>query len=423
MLGPGSLIEIDIEKPAAGGRMLGRHHGEVVLVSGTLPGERVRARVQRVGKGVAFADAEDVLVASADRRAAADRTCGGNVLAHIAYPRQLEIKGEIIRDAFGRIGRMPIPRPEVVASPESGYRMRARLHAHGGRVGFYREGTHQLCDPAATGQLLEQTSVAIARMQEQWRSSLADVASAVSAIDIAESVDGNQRACHLELDRPVDASRFAALSDDLTGLSAGASGAPDMVVIAGTPTIVDTIAVHGSTVTLQRGVRAFFQANRYLLAPLVHEVIAHLVPGPVVDLYAGVGLFGLSGAAAGLGPVRLVEGDPVSGSDLEANAAPFGERARVERRSVEQFLERRRRDPARGSTYIVDPPRTGLSRPALAALVDAAPPRLVYVSCDPATLARDARLLLDAGYSPGPLRGFDLFPNTAHVETVAVFTR
>src|SRR3954470_12686428 len=96
-----SLIPLGIETPAAGGRMLARHNGQVVLVWGAIPGERVRARVERSGKGVLFADTVEVVTASPDRRGAmADWRCGGNVLAHLVYERQLQLKSDIIRDAF-----------------------------------------------------------------------------------------------------------------------------------------------------------------------------------------------------------------------------------------------------------------------------------------------------------------------------------
>src|SRR6187401_2991820 len=101
---PGSLLTLDIEKPAAGGRMLARHRGQVVLVWGAIPGERVTARVERVGKGVIYADTTEVLTPSPDRRpVAGDWRCGGSVLAFVEYPRQLELKGQIIQDALARI--------------------------------------------------------------------------------------------------------------------------------------------------------------------------------------------------------------------------------------------------------------------------------------------------------------------------------
>ena len=99
------VITLDIEKAAAGGRMLARHEGRIVLVSGVIPGERVSARLERSERGVVFAEVAEVLQASGDRRAVVgDARCGGNVFSHIAYSRQLTLKGEIIQDAFRRIG-------------------------------------------------------------------------------------------------------------------------------------------------------------------------------------------------------------------------------------------------------------------------------------------------------------------------------
>ncbi len=170
--------------------------------------------------------------------------------------------------------------------------------------------------------------------------------------------------------------------------------------------------------------RAFFQGNRFLVQRLVEHVAARVPDGPVVDLYAGVGLFGLSLAAAGAPRVIVVEGDPVSGADLTSNAEPFGDRVRVERRSVEQFvaLVRDRNEDLSDATMIVDPPRTGMTKEALAGAVGLRPARIVYVSCDVATFARDTRTLIDAGYELTELTGMDMFPNTAHVESVALFT-
>jgi 23S rRNA (uracil1939-C5)-methyltransferase len=421
---PGTLLTLDIEKPAAGGRMLARHHGQVVLVWGAIPGERVSARVERVGKGVIYADTAQVLSPSQDRRRdVVDWRCGGNVLAFVEYPRQLQLKGQIIQDALARIGRLPLAAPPpVIASPEHGYRMRARMHASNGRVGFYREGTHDLCGVAQTRQLAEATTGWIARVEELIaRHSLTGLA----AVEVAENISGGERACHLELHAGADAAGYTVLADGLTGLSAARADRAGIEVLSGTTSVVDELAIPGTSVRLQRDVRAFFQGNRFLLEPLVQRVMSLAGSGPVVDLYAGVGLFGLSLAAAGAPSVIVVEGDPVSGLDLAENAEPFGDRVRVERRSVEHFLAliRDRRHSLAEAMVIVDPPRTGMTREALAGTIAQQPARIVYVSCDVATFARDTRTLIDAGYELGELTGVDLFPNTAHVESVALFTR
>ena len=426
----GSLITLDIDKPAVGGRMLGRHEGQVVLVWGAIPGERVSALIERVGRGVLYAETAEVLNSSPDRRgAAADWRCGGSVYAHIAYDRQVRLKGEIIRETLGRIGRLPLTEaPAVMPSPERGYRMRARLHAQGPQLGFLREGTHQLCDAGATGQLLPATADWIAAAEGVL---IRDGLEGLAAVEITENVQGSERACHLILRAGVEAAPFAALVDaePLIGVSAEQEDRAGARVLAGNAWVSDVLHVKAgdaaSALRLRRSARAFFQSNRYLLEPLVQHVAALVPEGPIVDLYAGVGLFGLSLAAAGIDDVTLVEGDPVSGADLQGNAEAFGTRVRVERRSVEAFLARvgrvPRSGPAGAHTFIVDPPRTGISKEAMAGIVQAQPARIVYVSCDIATFARDTRTLIDAGYALEGLTGLDLFPNTAHVESVAVF--
>jgi tRNA/tmRNA/rRNA uracil-C5-methylase (TrmA/RlmC/RlmD family) len=419
----GDVVSLSIDKPAAGGRMLARHEGQVVLVANAIPGERVQARVERTGKGVAFAETVDVVEPSPDRRPAVDWKCGGAVLGHIAYDRQRALKAEIIQDAFLRIGRHPLrSAPPVLASPEHGYRMRARLHARDGRLGFYREGTHDLCDAARTGQLAPATVEWLASMQSALTGPMARE---LAALEIAENVAGDQRACHLELHSGGTPRSFAPLTTGLRGLSAQAADSAHVVVVAGEPAVVDVVRVReeerSADLRLRRDARAFFQGNRYLLEPFVRLVAERVPDGPVIDLYAGVGLFGLALAAGGCEDVTLVEGDPISSADLEANAVPFGDRVRVEHRSVEVFL-RGKSALSPATTVVLDPPRTGLSKDALAGLIASRPPRLVYVSCDPATLARDTRGLLDAGYELGDVTGVDLFPNTAHVETVCTFT-
>src|SRR5947208_622477 len=158
-LAPGEVVTVKVDKPAAGGRMIARQNGQVLLVSGAVPGERLRVRIARVGRGVAFAEPIAVEEPSPDRRDPfVDPLCGGCLYAHISYPRQLEIKGQIVGDAFHRIARIELrDAVTVTPSPDEGYRMRARLHYRSGRVGFFREGSHEVCDARHTRQLLPAT--------------------------------------------------------------------------------------------------------------------------------------------------------------------------------------------------------------------------------------------------------------------------
>jgi 23S rRNA (uracil1939-C5)-methyltransferase len=410
----GDRLRLTIERPAAGGRMIARHEGAVVLVSGAIPGEVVDADVEKVQRGTVWAATREVLERSPDRLdEAPDGACGGSVFAHVAYERQRTLKAAIIEDSLRRLGRITLPEPiDVAGSPIDGYRMRARLHVRDGRIGFFREGTHSICDPAVTRQLGD-GAIGVIRDLER---SLAGAGSViVSDIDIAENVDATARAIHLDLCRDADPSRLAALAQvaNVDGASCAHPENPRTLELFGTTTLSDEIC----GVRIDRHVRSFFQGNRYLLMPFVEWVLGRVTTGPLVDLYAGVGLFSLTAAGVGAGPITAVEGDTFAARDLKRNA-------RGDITVLELPVERFRPAPAeRVATVIVDPPRTGMSKAALARAIDVKAPTLVYVSCDVATLARDARQLIDAGYRIGSARAFDLFPNTAHVETVIAFAR
>lgn len=427
-LSEGQQVELTIEKPASGGRMIARHLGEVVLVRGAIPGERVKAWIEKAEKRMAYAVTREVVEASPDRRRGGDDPlCGGALYTHIEYSRQLAIKSDVIRDAFARVGRYPIDRPiEVAGSPEDGYRMRARFHVHGPRAGFYREGTHQLCDAAATRQLRAECVASAANLAAALDR---EARGAAASIAITENVAGTDRAAHVELTPrtqvSAEALARAAAESGLIGVSAR-DFTTGQVVEAGTPVVHDPLhAITGGRVaegTLQRHAESFFQGNRYLLDQLV-TAVAEATPdnGEVIDLYAGVGLFAVTLAALGRLEVTAVEGDRASGADLRENARPHAPRLHAQITRVEDYLAgRRSRRPA---TIVIDPPRTGLSKDAAEGIVRQGPERLVYVSCDPPTLARDARRLLDAGYRLDTIRAFDFFPNTPHVETLAVFLR
>lgn len=423
MLQPGRTLDVTIDKPAAGGRMIARVDGQVVLVAGAIPGEQVRVRIERVGRGVAYAQVETVVTPSADRRpVTSDPLCGGCAYAHITYVRQLEVKALVIADALSRIGHITPPAPIVVApSPETGYRVRARLHVRDGRVGFFREGTHEICETRSARQLRDETCDVLDRVTAGLRSL---GMAGVHEIEVSENLDASQRVVHLERLPGLSPRALSglALSDGLTGLTTNTTAGPSRVtLVRGEPHVVDTLQIEGVDIRLRRHVLAFFQGNRYLLQPLVEHVVGHISPGDrVLDLYAGTGLFSVASAATRAGQVVAVEGDPSGAADLVFNAQPVRERMTAVRQSVEDFVAQA---PDTPEVLIVDPPRTGLSKEALQGVIGLGSSTVVYVSCDVATLARDARQLVDVGYRVERVSGFDLFPSTPHVETVVTFRR
>jgi tRNA/tmRNA/rRNA uracil-C5-methylase (TrmA/RlmC/RlmD family) len=313
------------------------------------------------------------------------------------------------------VARLPLEAPTIVPSRTDGYRMRARLHAQGGRTGFYLEGTHTLCDAAATRQLLPEAHAAVDAVMR----ALGEAGAGVVAIDLAENRDATERALHLELARETDASRLGSVAvPGITSLGVSHVQSPRVRLLNGDGRVTDRFTSGGRSWSLSRTTQAFFQGNRYLLEPLVEHVLAALAPGGVTDLYAGAGLFSVAAAAHGHAPVMAIEGDALSAADLRRNTAEWRGLVQARHESVEEHLHNRR--TIRPHTLVLDPPRTGLSRRALEGVAALRAPRVVYVSCDVPTLARDTRALVDAGYHLRQLTAFDLFPHTAHVETVAV---
>jgi 23S rRNA (uracil1939-C5)-methyltransferase len=258
---------------------------------------------------------------------------------------------------------------------------------------------------------------------------LASRAAECESLIVAETVRLDARVVHL-VGHPGArlrdlATRFI-LPDDVRGVTTDT--AEGVVTLAGDAAIVDTADALGMEKTdpalatrplsWTRRAASFFQGNRYLVGALARRVAELGQAERVADFYSGVGLFALTLAARGA-RVVAVEGDPISGEDLEANAAEWRDRVDVVRAAVESVLDET--PSTRPEVVVVDPPRSGLSPQATAGVIRWNAPRVVYVSCDPPTLARDAALLVKAGYQLRSLEGFDFFPNTPHVETLAVF--
>ncbi len=320
-LQPNTEIAVTIEKPVAGGRMLARHEGQIVFVAGAIPGERVRVRIDRVSKQLAFGSAVDVLEPSPDRRAIdIDWACGGSFYAHIAYDRQLRLKSEVIADAFARIAKLPLAVPvPVMPSQEHGYRMRARLHVKNGTYGFFREGTHDLCDAAATRQLLPGTIEALRRVQTTL------AATQITSCELSENADASERAILLELAPSAPVPQPVDPIEGVSGLLFVDHQQGYLSVAYGSPYVRDRIATSTGPVDLTHHVQSFFQGNRHMLPQLVTRVLAQIPEGTVTDLYAGVGLFAVALAGERRNAIIAVEGDRASARDLESNAAPHAQ--------------------------------------------------------------------------------------------------
>ena len=421
-------LDLTIERPVVGGAMLARHEGRVVLVAGAIPGERVRARVDRERRDVVYATTEEVIEPHSARRAVeGEPACGGQVYRHIEYSHQLGLKADVLRDGLRRIARLDLPSPvPVAASKEAGYRMRARLRVGPAGLGFLRQGSHTVCDATETGQLLPTSGEVVAELgrrvcQERHR---------LAYVDLAESLASDQRVVHLRLRRRVPAKTLSDWTSGLavTGVTATHADNRAVDTVTGIPTVADPVSAlledAGVPGQLVRHAPSFYQSNRYLLPALV-SAVHRRVRGSVLDLYAGVGAFSVTLASRGADRVTAVERDTFAVADLQLNATAVSECLTVEPVAVEDYLARQSGLDA--ETVIVDPPRIGLGRAVVDRLGALCARRVVYVSCDVATFARDLRRFIDQGYAldddDDDIEAFDMFPNTAHIELVATLTR
>jgi 23S rRNA (uracil1939-C5)-methyltransferase len=419
---PAPLRLVQIEKPIYGGAFLTHDEGKAVFVPLTLPGEQVRVRLREEKRGYATAEVEEVVVAASERVTPGCRhfgPCGGCQYQHTGYETQLQIKQAVLRETLERGGVSAPAEIVVVAGEPWSYRNRIRLAFDAdGNPGYRGRRSHAVipiseCPIAAP--MLVRAALAAADVARRLAPALRPTEMALFC-----NADESALLATLFLASPtkVRFDDFAlALRDrisELTGaelvVESRMDQAPRTVASWGAKSIIYSAA--GTDYRVDHG--AFFQVNRWLVDGLVERVTGGAGGRLAWDLFAGVGLFARK-LADSFERVMAVESAPAAAGALEANLQ--GTTGVAVRASTFDFL-RRNRGGERPDLIVVDPPRTGLGVEITNLLGQIAAPALVYVSCDPATLARDLRALLASGYSIESMTLADLFPQTFHLETV-----
>jgi 23S rRNA (uracil1939-C5)-methyltransferase len=393
-----------------GGEGVARVGGKAVFVPGALPGERVTLRIVDDRRRWARAELVEVLSASPDRVAPPCPyvpECGGCDLQHATSDAQRRLKTRVVREQLERLGGIADP-PVAdcrAVGPDLGYRAHVQMHAApDGRLGFRRAGSHEVVP-------VERCLVAREEIQ-QLRELVGD---ATGASGVAFRVHDGRAAVVLT----PSASALELPEGDFDLLLEQPDGRT--VPIRGHSTLTQTI----NGVTLAFPADAFFQVSPEGAAALVDTVLdaAGDIAGAVVwDLYAGVGLLSLPLARTGAA-VIAIESHRGAAAAADANAAAHGLDIEVVHTTVEEALALRAGDLEPPDVVVLDPPRRGAGAEVVAALVDHTPEAIVYVACDPAALARDARTLVAGGYRLTAAVPLDLFPMTHHVEVVATFRR
>jgi 23S rRNA (uracil1939-C5)-methyltransferase len=394
LLGVGDVVEVTTEKLAYGGDAIARHDGLAVFVPFAAPGERLRIRITERKKNFARGAIDRILEPSASRRDALCQhfgDCGGCQLQHITYEAQLESKIGFVRDALVRIGRIDWPHEiEIRHAAEFGYRSRAQVKVdrRAGRVGFNRAASNAVCDITSCPILVPELDEALRSL---WK------------------------ALGREHDRDINLPN--RLQVDVASGDSGVSFEPSL---PGLPSGPLRRTVKGAVYDF--GPSTFFQGTPALLDELV-DAACDGSGELAIDLYAGVGLFTIQ-LARRFSRVIGVEADEAAATFARANiAANQYSNVEFHNGKTEAWLKSHAESKGPAPDLILlDPPRAGAAE-AIVGVVALNPSRIVNVSCDPTTLARDLRSLLDSGYELTRITAIDLFPQTYHVETVAALER
>ncbi len=431
-------ISLSVDSLSWGGRGIGRIDGKVVFVHGAAPGDRLRVRVFRDKKSFMEAEILEILDPSPHRTASrCDEfpLCGGCSWLCVTYSKQAQEKEAILRNILRH--HLEDVALEPLWSPKSdlGYRHRGTFHAatHANNAlgfGFHRRGTRRVVVFGSCPLFGESYNEAFAALCGALRKSPA--ARFLASVTLASSQDGGSFAAQLHCTRSLpaeEAAATAALVRD-AGLRGCTLSTPDeRHRDFGTPrTTYDLppgITGLPQTVALMAHVRSFTQSHLEMNGHLVQTALEWIRPlseERVLDLYGGIGNFGIP-IALQCGRLTSVEGAPTAVADARENARRAGAlNISHLRGDCVEVLKGLAAEGERFDTVLLDPPRTG-AREAVPWIARLEPRKVLYVSCDLPTLARDLALFREEGYRLRRVRAFDGFPQTHHLETICLLTR
>lgn len=381
------LITLSIGPIAHGGHFISRHNGQVIFVRHAITDEIAIVKITSIGSKIAFGDAVEILKPSKNRVTApckysSPNLCGGCDFQHISITAQLKLKKLVIQEQFERIGDIKV-NPEVLnAEIDSGLHWRTHLDfavSNNGKLGLYSFKTKEVVE-------IDECLIAV---------------DAINKLDIFKNIwDGDERL-----------SVFASSSNKVSIHRSDKK-------ISG-PSEINEI-VEGNTYNISHG--SFWQSHKNAPKILIKKLMefANLKLGDrVCDLYGGVGLFTapISKAIGEVGEIHLIESNSRCIKDAKKN---FENQKNViiHHGKVEQKLGKIKNI----DVIIMDPPRTGVTKQVINQIIEKMSRSIIYISCDPASLARDTKILLKNSYSLDKIIGLDLFPMTHHIECIASFT-
>jgi 23S rRNA (uracil1939-C5)-methyltransferase len=417
-------MRVTIEKLAPTGEGIARTPEGVGFIIGTLPGEQVEAEVEELHKNFWRGRAAEILVASAHRVSGAHAACAGCDWAYFERGAARETKRALFLETMGRIGGQEPeifgPLPSVASA--SRYRLRNRFHVSGSgsdvAIGYFAARTHRVL-PISDCEAVSGETVSLL---PGIREAIAKSEARVDSIALLESLDCEQRIARVIL----SAGSGRSTGFLLAGLAPFFSGIrledPHRGVLAEAGAPFLTLTVEGRPFPVSAD--SFFQANRHLVARLygdVRTLARGIPPGHALDAFGGGGFFAGSLLEAGH-TVTTVEGSRAAARDAERARLLWAEGGRwsIVHSDVASFSAR---ETLEFDLAVVDPPRAGLGSELAALLARRVSGRIVYVSCEPATLARDLPAIFACGFRLTTARLYDLFAGTHRIEAVVALDR
>lgn len=378
----GDRVEVDIGAIAHGGHCVARFEGQVIFVRHSIPGERALVEITEVTSKFARGDAVEIITPSLARREpsctyAHPRGCGGCDFQHVDPSYQRELKASVIKEQFARVAKMEIDVTVEEVKPIVHWRTRMDFTvSENRRLALFGSRSHERIE-------IESCQIAD------------------TAIDIA-AINAQKLPIGGKIHVAVDESGKSTI--DIEGRESRS-----------------LLSQRVGSQEFSLAPRSFWQSHKSapeVLSGVVREFARAKEGDHIFDLYGGVGLFtaALHSQVGAGGRITLIESDPQAIIDARRN---FATHPNVE--IIEEKVERALNRFTRADIVIADPPRSGLGARVCSSITDINPRVIVYVSCDPSSLARDSRILIDSGYELEEIRAFDLFPMTHHIECVARF--
>jgi len=409
------LHDLTLSALAYGGDALGHlDDGRAAFVPFGLPGERVRIALAEEKERFVRGKLVEVLEPAPERVAPRCKhfgLCGGCHYQHMPYQTQLLAKTEILRDQLVRIGHIVSPplQPAVPSPSQWNYRNQVQFHVAGdGSLGYVTTGIRK----GSPGRVfaVEECHLPEASIDGLWPRLDFDAGTGIERISIRS---GSHDEVLVVLESVFPEAPELKINE---GISVAQLFGGDCLTLAGDDHVV--LDVLGREFRVSAA--AFFQVNTAMAGKMVEHVLGHAPTsiGTLLDVYCGVGLF--SALLAGRCRRLIgVESSPAACRDFGVNLDEF-DNVELYEDAAERALPALKLD---ADVVLVDPPRAGVGRAALDAIIRMQPKMLIYVSCDPSTLARDARRLTEAGLRLAEARAFDLFPQTYHIESISIFER